>query len=782
MHVEITPTLVIGLGGTGYEVVSALSKEFCDTYGDLPIVRFIAFDTDKKNVSRERCPNFEFTHLTVDAPESCRDGVRKGYYEDIDKWFPKNLEIGNLSSGSKNNRVLGRFELFINAPIVRDIIKDKIHYIGTRRLDPKLIEKKYKVSKSIKVFIVHSGGGGCGSGMFIDAAYMARDALEANPNAKVIGYTITPTVFHLQESEALNLSGNTYAAFLELNHYMEPGRGFTCTYDKRFVVTSLLKPFDYYYVINQDNEDGSSTLTFEDSIKMIGDAIGLEVVSSSLGAALDGLLTNGDDVLNRHFEDPVTKARYIQAYASIGAESYYYPGREYRELCSNLYAQRLIERLLAKPEDFSLSVDQSYSALVTPKQMGFTLEAMKNNLTCEYNLGKYPNKVVSGFELIDALKKWSDGELRKIQINNNSETACKRVAITLKKHMREILAATLNDSNKGIQVAAEIFNRLEKEISGGLAALLGTPDFPGHIRMQEEQLKTKEKQCADLLIGLKKTLDTWYDPLKRRKVKKCRDTYKNTANGMYDAEIELIKLNSVRDCWTEIGNEIAAIRKDISRLTDNLTSTLTKLNEANESAKATLFDQNRSGITTLIGNNEAELTYNFSKHLKSVTQIHKIICDEELARWLDYNADTLEKELLEHGKAQYEGVKFDMSRAFTDLKLALSNLHENTRTRMVYAGQDRGFMHTMSPQVSLLGVPECLYQRCLAVVGDLSCSNKISVVPTSDDCRVSYMTYKFGLPTISMKPLINLKREYEASKPSKHMHIFGNEKDLKDIV
>ena len=49
-NVVFRPTVVIGLGGTGYNALLKLKQRFIDAYGSVPpIIRFLSFDTTENS-------------------------------------------------------------------------------------------------------------------------------------------------------------------------------------------------------------------------------------------------------------------------------------------------------------------------------------------------------------------------------------------------------------------------------------------------------------------------------------------------------------------------------------------------------------------------------------------------------------------------------------------------------------------------------------------------------------------------------------------------------------
>jgi len=75
--VVFRPTVVIGLGGTGYEVVLKLKKRFIDVYGSVPeVIRFISIDTTENIQEREKSP--DGTKVVLEPNEDRSETSRSG--------------------------------------------------------------------------------------------------------------------------------------------------------------------------------------------------------------------------------------------------------------------------------------------------------------------------------------------------------------------------------------------------------------------------------------------------------------------------------------------------------------------------------------------------------------------------------------------------------------------------------------------------------------------------------------------------------------------------------
>ena len=127
-RVSIRPTVLIGLGGTGKEVLRRLRRMFYEKYRmvGLPVMEYLWFDTDIRNIDimenetdlLDRRIDFSAGEM-VDGRVMPREleGYRnnKGMYPHIWSWFPKaldNINSTSITQGAGQNRPCGRISLF----------------------------------------------------------------------------------------------------------------------------------------------------------------------------------------------------------------------------------------------------------------------------------------------------------------------------------------------------------------------------------------------------------------------------------------------------------------------------------------------------------------------------------------------------------------------------------------------------------------------------------------------------------------------------------------------
>ncbi|QOV21834.1 tubulin-like doman-containing protein [Anabaenopsis elenkinii] len=287
----MVPTVLLGIGGTGYEVLSRIRRLVEQTYGrvgEFPIISFLVVDTDsdyKIDDPLAAGSPFEnnekyWSRVTGDQ---VTDMVRNmSNFPWIDNWFPDELErnIGALEAGAGQIRACGRFAFFCNYKNIRQKFNDACKRVKAKE---DFMSRRYGVNllnSKINVFIVGSISGGTGSGMLIDMGYCVRHWLkeqgEASPSINMI--VPMPTVFAgINAGE--RISANGYAALMELNYFSD----YRTEYSERFSdsledkVTNKSAPADFIYLVGHKN--GKTEFTLGQIREMIAQNIFLDLTS-----------------------------------------------------------------------------------------------------------------------------------------------------------------------------------------------------------------------------------------------------------------------------------------------------------------------------------------------------------------------------------------------------------------------------------------------------------------------------------------------------------------------
>jgi hypothetical protein len=119
---NVAPTLVIGLGGSGVWTARRLKRLMRIRYGEVPLIRFLLIDTDQAAFAPAPkladAPDAERAMLTLQNPEAVYDSVKKGIGElaKLREWIPDALPVHILrnANGVGGIRPVGRFAFYVS--------------------------------------------------------------------------------------------------------------------------------------------------------------------------------------------------------------------------------------------------------------------------------------------------------------------------------------------------------------------------------------------------------------------------------------------------------------------------------------------------------------------------------------------------------------------------------------------------------------------------------------------------------------------------------------------
>jgi len=226
-------SLIIGIGGTGAEVLAGNKRRVIDKFGsmeDVPMVRYLYIDTDptwwQKQGSRVekriRLSDQEVMDIQIQGVDELYQGIKQGGYPHY-AWFDIQ-KLGNLKSvakGAGTVRQMARLAFWYNYTKIRESIEKQLKELGNDSVAT-FMRSRYglQLDDGVSVYIVAGLAGGTGSGLWLDTAYLVRKVLKdmgiAGDN-QIVGYGVLPQAFkHL---DGTNVMANGYAALKELNYY-----------------------------------------------------------------------------------------------------------------------------------------------------------------------------------------------------------------------------------------------------------------------------------------------------------------------------------------------------------------------------------------------------------------------------------------------------------------------------------------------------------------------------------------------------------------------------------
>ena len=361
------PTLVIGLGGTGKNIILALKKmiaENCEHgMADFPFLKMLSIDTDRamphaqsaiKTVKDESLylnPNREVFQLQANfgiAPDL-------NDYPQIHEWFPDslkaNLRPAELSRGASQKKPIGRFTFAWNA----SEIYEEIYSFMRAPVDVKVaIDKNIgsKLSKEINVFICGSVCGGTGAGTFLDTAYLVRycnHIAGAGYQVKIFGMLALASMFDGIQGTA-NVRQNCYASLIELDHFMNkincenPYRSFIPAYKDfkpDYTTSGSTRPFDYPFLF--DNFGKGVALNSQSAFSEMAARFIYLLTGHELGTHWTSMYNNVMANLEREYENLNNKDIH---YSGMGTFSILYPKRMIVQLCAYNLSREYLNKIL----------------------------------------------------------------------------------------------------------------------------------------------------------------------------------------------------------------------------------------------------------------------------------------------------------------------------------------------------------------------------------------------------------------------------------------------------
>jgi hypothetical protein len=286
---SMVPTVIIGIGGTGTEILARVRRLVEETYGSLknfPIISFLTIDTDKDyKITNPEAGGSAFKdnekHWAKVTGKQVQEMVMNmENYPWINSWFPSELErnITSLEAGAGQIRACGRFAFFCN---YHDIQKKFLDATKRVKGHENFLLDNYGIkvnTNAVNVFITGSLSGGTGSGMLIDMGYCIRNWLKGEGSPLITAIVPMPQAF-AGISVGDRVLANGYAAMMELSYYSD----YRTEYVNRFSsgltdeVRSKLPPFDFTYLVGTKN--GESDFKLEQIREMIAQNIFLDLTS-----------------------------------------------------------------------------------------------------------------------------------------------------------------------------------------------------------------------------------------------------------------------------------------------------------------------------------------------------------------------------------------------------------------------------------------------------------------------------------------------------------------------
>lgn len=295
---RFSPTMFLGLGGSGSKVVNAIAGKLrqhpnFDNFRHL--IHAVAIDTNKADLnSMKNVPDSNRFLVSAFDRRSYVERKRGKFELDEDhmltQWVHDWYQFREAQgAGAGQIRVESRLGLYYNLEEDRAGILRSLNRMldASTRPDNPFRDNEDRV---INVMIYASVAGGTGSGGFIPSAYLLQDLIRDHGwgRANIVGTLMLPSVFTANVEQALHadINANGYAALKELEYCTKLGYEnnineieFHFDPNKRERKFVYNRPFSICYLVDKPSE-----LSVEKYTNAIADSAYLQIFSPLIGA------------------------------------------------------------------------------------------------------------------------------------------------------------------------------------------------------------------------------------------------------------------------------------------------------------------------------------------------------------------------------------------------------------------------------------------------------------------------------------------------------------------
>ena len=357
LKVDLRPTLFIGAGGTGMEVMLRIRRRILsavwnrrhptrvESIADFPVARFLHFDLDNNAIidegkSQRTDPWYELVRLTdeerlvepLDLPQYHESDDSLARFPLIESWMPlrpkKLRSLGiDPSKGAGQIRALARLYLFDKYPKLRGRIKGALNYLSSnagieRKENYQRLGLQVDTSK-FRIVVIASAAGGTGAGSVLDLGWLSKAiARQEVSDSQVDLVLLMPSGFAKANKE--RTEANAYATLMELETAMRDMNANVSWMDPDSIA-GRGAPYDDVYVVDTANLANKATLDVKDVYQMMADSLFEDFASADFANRKRSVAVNQQQHKLGPYNPRVPEARfgdmrlsYSKVYSSFG--------------------------------------------------------------------------------------------------------------------------------------------------------------------------------------------------------------------------------------------------------------------------------------------------------------------------------------------------------------------------------------------------------------------------------------------------------------------------------
>ena len=548
---KIRPTLYVGLGTTGMEILNHLRILKHHEYGstEYPIFRYVSIETDTSTdgiepeidgtlnyirYDEDKIPRVYSTaprpesaankviHTTIPTTEPIRDAINSvhpSYNKHLDEWLdPKILDVDatTRAGGAGNLRMVGRLSLWENwdkqSRVQQNLREayDAIWEVSNREKASKNLERHFGSGitvdeKNRNVFIVGTLCGGTCSGMLLDIAYYFRHI--GNENTKIYGiFTMYDEALAL-EAPRIQLA-NCYATLVELDYYKRNATEYRVTLPNGPTIRKNKSPFDIATFLSATNMAGERFINQNGQFvqRDLDRTVAFDLFMRSLGvdSIIDADLVNSPGFDSR-FEDVREGNQFVQYMFGSGLEKIWLPKNKTVKAAATKFIEELHSRWIENRSIETSDPNTLFSGILGDVKASIMLgSAMLNSESALIN---------STEDAYGCLETLVTGGKHYKQVQEDSSSCLRRTVLTLQGYPQTMLNQVVKfvqaelgksdypdnlTSHENIRKRAEEAEKLAQKRTGGFFGIIN-PRTELDIQRFRREISSTQFQLRDQL-------------------------------------------------------------------------------------------------------------------------------------------------------------------------------------------------------------------------------------------------------------------------------------------
>lgn len=341
-----TPTLFIGLGGTGTDCLKEMKKAVfnrikpnslnSENKTEYDNIQFLAIDSDSMAIEGNGL-QFDIDGMTEFLDLSSLKDSSLLYLEapsisnfmnERFSWLSSDITLPHMHIGSGGIRQGGRLLFFLNLERIINVLHSKINF-----------SMRNTSSKQMNVHIFCGMSGGTGSGVFLDFCYVLQHVLEQYNllnSSIIIGHLFLPEVSLLKYNNAdaiitKTIFANSYAFMSELDYCMdfnENGGKWSQLYSEELKIESTRRPVSGACLVDARNKYGE-VINYQHVLSAV-----IEEIFCCMAFKTDSSSWFEEEKI-KHLSLTATKKNKKLKYLTIGASNVRVPMKEINTYCAS---------------------------------------------------------------------------------------------------------------------------------------------------------------------------------------------------------------------------------------------------------------------------------------------------------------------------------------------------------------------------------------------------------------------------------------------------------------